>query len=456
MTLHAHLPTEPSAASSRGRDSGESALSSALLNSNLLAYLRGIGRVDLLDREGEADVAERLLQGKYKILDSMTLGGWLRGFLQDFSHGLIEEELLPDRVMRDRELRDDARAHAQRKFMMLSEWTLERIDELSGLQERQERDAVLGIMIDEYRSHIHAEHFWAYLVDCYKKALRCRTGRVRALVSNVEQPWDRVLPVDAGARRRARALFRKGSNEAQRARQVLVSSNLRLVVSVAKRYTNRGMALLDLVQEGNLGLLKAVEKFDHRRGHKFSTYATWWIRQSITRAIADDGRTIRVPVHLLDAWHRIRKIESQFEGKNGAVPTDEQIAEESGFEESLVKRVRLLTQPIYSLDASLGDEDATVMDFVPDTSEGGPEPVVLQSDLCRTLSRVLAGLTSREAKILCMRFGIGEKRTYTLEEVGTCFGLTRERIRQIEVATLRKIERVQRNSRGALLGYLPG
>jgi len=450
-----------SASSGRGKRNLESGkqrneLSSALLNSNLLAYLRGIGRVPLLDREGEALVADKLLRGKCTILEAMIQGNWLKGFLKDLAKGFERDEFLPDRLMRDRELRDDARAHAKRKFLTLSVWTLEQIKELKSVRVQEDRDVALGLMVDEYRAHIHAEHFWVYLVSAYRSALHCRTGRVRSLVPNPEHAWDRVNPIKAVDRRRARSLFRKGAGAAQQARQVLVAANLRLVVSVAKRYTNRGMALLDLVQEGNLGLLKAVEKFDHRRGHKFSTYATWWIRQSITRAIADDGRTIRVPVHLLDAWHRIRKIESQFEGKNGAVPTDQQIAEESGYEESLVQRVRMLTQPIYSLDATLGDEDATVMDFVADESSAGPEPVVLQSDLCRSLSRVLAGLTAREAKILCMRFGIGEKRTFTLEEVGSCFGLTRERIRQIEVATLRKIERVQRNSRGALLGYLPG
>lgn len=199
-----------------------------------------------------------------------------------------------------------------------------------------------------------------------------------------------------------------------------------------------------------MGLMKAAEKFDHRRGHKFSTYATWWIRQSITRSIADDGRTIRIPVHLLDAWQRIRRVESELQADLQKRATDEEVSEVTGFDQKLIRRVRKLVQPIRSLDAPVGDDEATAMDFVPDHRQTDPQIPILQDDLHRSLSRVLSTLSERENKILRMRFGVGEKRTYTLEEVGNIFNLTRERIRQIEVAALRKIASSQK-SRSALL-----
>lgn len=442
---------EDDAAAARAR---RRALQSALTENNLLSYLRGIGQVPLLDRDGEQYHADKMLRGKSMMVEAMCQGGWLETFSADLLIGLEADEFLPDRMITDRELRTDARSHACRKFRKLAEFSAERAARVLSADRPSRRADILGKMVDHYRSNIHAEHFWAYLVRCYRLALSCRGDRTRNLVRQPVTPADRLGPVSREARTAARRLFREGDRLASEGKEALVLANLRLVVAVAKRYTKRGLSLLDLVQEGNLGLMKATEKFDHRRGHKFSTYATWWIRQSITRSIADDGRTIRVPVHLLDAWHRIRRASATMEGELGRAPSPEELAAETCFDVHTVKRVRRLTQPIVSLDAPVGDDDATVMDFVSGGERQGPEAPTLHGDLRRALMRTLAALTERESKILCMRFGIGEKRSYTLEEVGRSFDLTRERIRQIEVAALRKIAAAQRAAQGPLLGFL--
>ncbi len=430
------------------------ALQSALLSSNLLSYLRGIGQVPLLDREGEVRLASQLMEGKSLVILALSAGGWLETFCREFLAGLEEDPCLVDKLMVGRELREDARAHAERKFGGLATWTIEATEALGQCTCDEERQVHVATMVDHFRSNIHAEYWWIHLVRSFRLALCCRGDRTRTLFRPATVAAHRVHAVPRAARAEARRLFEEGDRKASQAREALVAANLRLVVAVAKRYAKRGMALLDLVQEGNLGLMKAAEKFDHRRGHKFSTYATWWIRQSITRAIADDGRTIRVPVHLLDAWQRMRRVQAELQGEHGAAPTPEALAEAAGYSEALVRRVTRLVQPVVSLDAPVGDDEATVMDFVPADRSAGPEEPVLHQDLRRSLTRVLAGLTERESKILRMRFGLGEKRTYTLEEVGRVFSLTRERIRQIEVAALRKIAASQRAKDGALLRYL--
>ena len=437
----------------KGRESIK-VLQSALLDNNLLSYLRAIGRVPLLDREGEAHYAGQLMLGKCNALKAMVEGGWLIQFCQDFQQGLEEDLMLPDRLILEREIREDARAHAKAKFSALCTRIIEDVRAINDLPSGAQVQLKYKELVNHLRSHIHAEHFWAYLYQSYQRAIRLRGRKPFPLVKKPQTPADCIRPITTSARVKARRIFRKATLQLDEGKNGLVLSNLRLVVSVAKRYRRRGMGLLDLIQEGNMGLIKAAEKFDHERGHKFSTYATWWIRQSITRAIADDGRTIRVPVHLLDAWHRIRRVSAELEAEFDRVPTVEEISKASELEESLIMRVRRLVQPIYSLDAPVGDDDATVMDFVGDTEETNPQIPVLDRDLHRSLARVLAGLTERESKILRMRFGMGETRTYTLEEVGQCFNLTRERIRQIEVAALKKIASRHRGGNGPLSVYV--